>query len=92
METTATPQGVIFEPAHFFQQCIHTKHKCQSTQVVSSTKWKPINQNVYPKCKLCPKELTINLCTTTHLNPLDQESERETRGHPVGFLVPMLVL
>ena len=28
----------------------------------------------------------------THLNPLDQESERflrETHGHSVGFLVPM---
>jgi len=38
-----------------------------------------------------PRELTINLCTVTH----DQESDRylrETHGHPVGFLVPMLVL
>jgi len=28
----------------------------------------------------------------TYLNPPDQESERETCGNPVGFLVPMLVL
>ena len=42
-----------------------------------------------------PKDLPINLRTVTHLNPLDQELLmilRETYGHPVGFLVPMLVL
>jgi len=42
-----------------------------------------------------PKDLSINLRTVTHLNPLDQELLmilRESRGHPVGFLVPVLVL
>jgi len=69
-------------------------HKCQSNQVhVSSTKQKPINQNV--TSSIHPKELTINLCTACDPPPLDQESDRylrETCGHPVGFLVPMLVL
>jgi len=51
----------------------------------SKEKWG--EKNVLPKCK--SKELTINPCTVTHLNPLDQESEW---GHPVGFLVPMLAL
>jgi len=51
-----------------------------------STKRKQINHNVYPSVNP-----TIHLCMVTHLNPLDQESERflrETHGHPVGFLVP----
>jgi len=55
---------------------IHTSHKCQSTHVVSSTKWKQINQNVYLKCKT--KLLTINLSTVTHVNPLDQELLKDT--------------
>jgi len=29
-----------------------------------------------------PKDLTVNLYTVTDLNPPDQESERETCGHP----------
>ena len=29
---------------------VHTRHKCQSNQVVSGPKWKQINQNVNPKC------------------------------------------
>jgi len=44
---------------------------------------------------LNPKELTINLLTMTDLNSLNQEPERhlrESRGHPGGFLVLMLVL
>jgi len=53
-----------------------TRHKCRTIQVLSSTKPKQI----YPKYESHNK--------STHWYP---PKSSETRGHPVAFLVPMLV-
>ena len=76
------------QPIYTLSKSPYMYKRCQSTQVVSNTKWNKLIKMFTQSVQI----LKSSQLTSTMFQSSWSNSLRETRAHPVDFLVPMLVL